>query len=123
MPIEKLNYKKDKGIINVIVSIENVPSWSYKYTEDTEHNNSTASNNPKDHTLGKPHELIRPLHDWIFLLSNTSTVKIENVIIKMDWFQEQDGVQVNIHSWHPDPLSIKAEGGEILEDRIILNPV
>jgi hypothetical protein len=123
MPIEKLTYQKSEGVITAKVTIHNVPSWSYEYREDTTHRNDTASNYPMEHTLGKPHEIHRPLHDWMFLLNNTANHPVGNVKVTITWFQQVQGVDRQIHDWVRDHISIKAESGEMVEDRIMMNPV
>ncbi|QNL22643.1 hypothetical protein HZR84_12045 [Hyphobacterium sp. CCMP332] len=122
MPIKKLNYYTNQGTIFIKVDIKNVPSWNYQYTEDQEHTNSRAINRKKEHTIGKPHELIRPHHNWVFTLDNTTNDEINNVEIKIEWFQIIDGQEEKIEEWEKKDISIEADDGDIIEDRILLKP-
>lgn len=121
MPIEILPIQKNQGMVSIKVSIHpNIPIWNYLYREDMDHDNSTAQSLPKEHSLGKPHELKRPIHNWNFLLSNTSNVNINNVDVEIEWWQEINGVNQKIHTWNSGPFTIMAGKGESVSDHIIV---
>ena len=119
MPVEFLKFKKDKGVVSIKVQIDNVPIWNYLYKEDSEYENDTAQNDPMEHTLGKPHELKRPIHEWRFILTNPASFEI-TASVRIQWFQEVDGQVKQIHSWKEDSVKIKAEKGEIVGSQVIL---
>lgn len=122
MPTQFLSYKSDKGSLSIQVSIENIPTWSYRYRFDDIIENDTEKNLTKSHLLRKPGSLLKAEHRWTFLLTNTASFKALNVVVKIDWYQEQNGQQVKVHQWHPEPIDIDAENGVTVEDRVILNP-
>ena len=123
MPTQFLSYKHDKGPLTIQVSIENIPTWSYRYRFDEVIENDTEKNLVKSHLLRKPAGLLKAEHRWTFLLTNTTAFKAINVIVKIDWYQEQNGQQVKVHQWSSDPQEIDAESGVTVEDRVILNPL
>lgn len=122
MPVEKLTYDKSKGLLKVKITFDNIPSWNYKYNEDTTHENNSSLNDPKELTLGMPHEIKKPLHDWVFLLNNTSNFKLEDLEITIKWFQDVDGHEREIHEWKKSDIEIEKGKGEIVEDRIMMDP-
>jgi hypothetical protein len=122
MPTQFLSYKKDKGVLSIQISIENIPTWSYRYRFDEIIENDAQKNLVRAHLLRKPGSLLSAEHRWTFLLTNTASFKAPNVIVRIDWYQEQNGQQVKVHHWHPDPVDIDAESGVTVEDRVILNP-
>ena len=124
MATQFLTYRKDKGMISIEVSIENTPTWNYRYrfglNEVVENDN--AKNGPKSHDLATPSNMSHPEHRWHFLLTNIASFPAPNVTVRIDWYQQQDGIKVLIHKWHPASVTIKAESGHEFEDRVILNP-
>lgn len=122
MPTHYLNYKSNKGKLSIEISIENIPTWNYRYRFDNVIQNDAAKDDPKKHDLNSPAQLLQSEHRWSFLLTNTASFPAPDVKVKMDWYQDQDGQKVHIHRWHPDPVDIEAEKGIKLEDRVILNP-
>ncbi|WP_424962411.1 hypothetical protein [Ekhidna sp.] len=124
MPVEIVKVQKNQGMVTIKVTIHpNIPIWNYMYREDMDHDNSTAQNLPKEHSLGKPHELNKSVHNWAFLVSNSSKVDINNVDVGIEWFQDINGTDQSIHQWNSGSFKIKAEKGESIQDQIIIQKI
>jgi hypothetical protein len=124
MQVEIVKIQKNQGIVTIKVTINSqIPIWNYVYREDMDHDNSTAQSLPKEHSLGKPHELKKPIHNWNFLLSNTSSGDLNNMDVAISWHQEINGSNKQIYSWNSDPFKIEAGKGESISDQIIIQIV
>ena len=122
MPTEVLKYYKNEGVIRIEIEIKNTPVWSYEYWEDQIHTNSNNLGKPLRHTIGEPHELKKAHHIWEFEVVNPASVDIK-VDFKIDWYQLVKGQDKLIHSWNKINITVKAEGGESIDDKIILFPI
>jgi hypothetical protein len=111
LPMQLIKYKKQEGLLTIETSISVTPTWYYYYNEDQLHENDNSLNKPKEHTIGKPHELVKVTHNWKFVLANPSINQIV-VDVMIDWYQIIGGVKTKIHHWQDTSIKVPAGGAE-----------
>jgi hypothetical protein len=112
-----LTYPKTGGLLRIEVDVTNTPTWYYCYVEDDFHENSSILNNLKEHTLGKPHELKKQSHNWLFKLANPSDNEI-TCTVAIRWFQGTSQIDI----W-TDTVTVGANSGEETGDSLLRNPI
>lgn len=118
-----LTYQKNGGRVLLTYDLQNVtPIWHFRYKEDEEHLNSNALANEKKVIIGQPSALLRPIHSWSFLFTNPANFPVEDIRVKMTWWQDNNGQLVELEHWEATLEELKPNSGGQLKNEILMNP-